>query len=374
MMTPSKRTAKGRRGTADVAPSSPSGPDNAPPLRTFGKLIIQIPCYNEAATLGVTLDSLPRTLPGFRKVEWLIIDDGSVDDTVAVAKQHGVDHIVRLTRNRGLARAFTVGLEACVRAGADVIVNTDADNQYCADDIARLVEPILQGRAEFVVGARPIADVAHFSRAKKLLQRVGSLVVRIASRTDVPDAPSGFRAFTREAAMQINVFGEYTYTLETIIQAGQKRMAVTSVSIRVNEDLRPSRLVRSVPNYVFRSAATIIRIFATYKPLRFFIAIAAVVFTLGLLLGLRYLYFVLTGSGAGHIQSVIFSASLMGTGVFIALIGIIADLIAVNRKLLEKIDARLSAMLCGVLDNPQPGDGNGTSEATPETHPRSSAA
>jgi glycosyltransferase involved in cell wall biosynthesis len=308
------------------------------------KLIIQVPCYNEEATLGVTLGALPRAVPGFDAVEWMVIDDGSTDRTSEVARAHGVDHLVRLPQNQGLARAFIAGIEAAVRAGADVIVNTDADNQYCADDIPKLVGPILDGDAEFVVGARPIVDLEHFSRTKKILQLLGSRVVRLASRTRVADAPSGFRAISRAAALQLNVFGEYTYTLETIIQAGHRNIPVASVPIRTNPDLRPSRLISSIPRYVLRSGATIVRSFAIYRPLRFFAGIGLALFGVGVLLALRYLYYVLVGEGAGHVQSVMVSCLLMGLGIFTGLIGVIADLISVNRRLLEQIDARLRAI------------------------------
>jgi glycosyltransferase involved in cell wall biosynthesis len=304
------------------------------------KLIIQIPCFNEAETLGITLAALPRALPGFARVEWMVIDDGSTDRTVEVAKAGGVHHLVRLGRNQGLARAFAAGLEAAVRAGADVIVNTDADNQYQADDIPKLVAPILAGEADLVIGARPIADTAHFSRTKKALQLLGSMVVRMASRTTVVDAPSGFRALSREAALRLHVHGEYTYTLETIIAAGRRNMAVTSVPIRTNPDLRPSRLVRSLPDYVLRSGVTILRSVATSKPLRLFAGIGLLLIASGSALGLRYLYFVQLGEGAGHVQSVILGALLIGMGVLTGLIGILADLIAVNRRLLEKLLAQ----------------------------------
>jgi glycosyltransferase involved in cell wall biosynthesis len=305
------------------------------------KLIIQIPCYNEEGTLGIALGALPRQLEGFDSVEWLIIDDGSQDETVAVARQHGVDHVVRFTRNQGLAAAFTAGLEASLRAGADVIVNTDADNQYSAASIPDLVRPILAGRADVVVGARPIVNIGHFSATKKVLQRLGSWVVRFASNTQVPDAPSGFRAFSRRAAMQLHVFSEYTYTLETIIQAGQKRMAITSVPILVNPDLRPSRLVRSIPSYVGRSMMVIARIFITYKPFVAFMTPGILSLVAGIVVGLRFLAFYLEGDGGGHVQSVILSALLLGLGFFLIVAGIIADLISVNRKLLEKVDLRL---------------------------------
>lgn len=308
------------------------------------KLIIQIPCYNEEAVLAETLAGLPRELPGVDEVQWLVIDDGSTDRTAEIAQAHGVDHVIRLPRNQGLARAFVVGLETCLRLGADVIVNTDADNQYCAADIPRLIEPVLAGRAEMVVGARPIQQMNEFSWIKRLLQRLGSAVVRFVSRTNIPDAPSGFRAFSRSAAARLNVFNEYTYTLETIIQAGLKNMAVVSVPVRTNKPLRPSRLVRSIPDYLRRSFLTIVRIFMTYQPFRFFALPGVLVFSVGLAIGLRFLYFYLTGQGSGHVQSLILAALLLGSGFFLVVVGLLADLISVNRKLLEKLDARLRAI------------------------------
>lgn len=304
------------------------------------KLIIQIPCYNEEATLGITLSALPRQVPGVTTVEWLIIDDGSTDKTVEVAKAYGVDHIVSFPRHQGLASAFVAGLEASLAAGADIIVNADADNQYSADDIPRLIAPIVERRADIVIGSRPISTTAHFSPIKKFLQGLGSWVVRIASKTDIPDAPSGFRAMSRDAAMRLHVFNEYTYTLETIIQAGQKGMIVTSVPIRTNEDLRPSRLIKSIPSYIQRQILTILRVFMTYKPFRFFAVPGVILFGLGMLIGLRFLYFYLTKAGAGHVQSLILAALLMGMGFFLAIVGLLADLISVNRKLLEKVDWR----------------------------------
>lgn len=300
------------------------------------KLIIQIPCYNEAGTLAIALAKLPRQVEGIDSVEWLVIDDGSTDNTVEIAKQNGVDHVVRHPKNLGLAKGFMTGINACLERGADIIVNTDADDQYNADDIPKLVQPILEGRADFVIGARPIAEIDHFSPIKKLLQKFGSWVVRKASRTDIPDAPSGFRAISRNAAQQLNVFSEYTYTLETIIQAGQKNMAIESVPIRVNEDLRPSKLVKSIPSYVKRSIFTIIRIFVVYKPFRFFGLIGMLLFTAGFIIGLRYLYFYLSGDGSGHIQSLILASILIGMGFQTMLVGFLADIIAVNRKLLEE--------------------------------------
>lgn len=305
------------------------------------KLIIQIPCYNEAGTLAIALNALPREVPGFDSVEWLIIDDGSSDNTVAVAEANGADHVIRHTHNQGLARGFMTGLDACLRLGADVIVNTDADNQYNADDIPALVRPIVEQRADIVVGARPIETIEHFSPAKKLLQKLGSWVVRVASNTDIPDAPSGFRAISRNAAQRLMVFNDYTYTLETIIQAGQKNMAITSVPVRVNDDLRPSRLVKSIPSYIKRSIVTIIRIFVIYRPFRFFGTIGTTVFAMGFLIGLRFLWKWVGGEGEGHIQSLILAALLMGMGFQTVLIAFIADLLAANRKLLEDVRSTL---------------------------------
>jgi len=301
------------------------------------KLIIQIPCYDEAATLALTLARLPRTLPPFDVVEWLVVDDGSTDDTAAVAKAHGVHHVVRHTRNQGLARAFMSGLDASLAHGADVIVNTDADNQYNADDIPVLVAPILSGAADIVIGARPIETIEHFSPVKKLLQKLGSWVVRAASNTEIPDAPSGFRALSRASAQRLMVFNDYTYTLETIIQAGQKNMAITAVPVRVNQDLRPSRLVRSVPSYVQRSLVTIVRIFAIYRPFRFFATIGALLFAAGFLIGLRFLVKYLGGEGTGNVQSLILAGALLVMGFQTVLVAFLADLLAANRKLMEEV-------------------------------------
>ncbi len=305
------------------------------------KLIIQIPCYNEAATLGLALDALPRQVPGFERVEWLIIDDGSTDQTVQVAQRHGVDHIVRHRRNLGLARAFSSGLAACLYHGADVIVNTDADNQYDARDIPALTAPVLAGNAELVIGSRPIEQIAHFSPLKKRLQRLGSLIVRLASGTQVDDATSGFRALSRSAAQRLIVFNNYTYTLETIVQAGHRQMAIATVPVRINPDLRPSRLLRSIPSYVWRSIVTIVRIFVIYRPFRFFASIGAILFGLGVLIGLRFLWFYLAGSGAGHVQSLILASVLLGMGFQTILVAFLADLLAANRKLLEDIRFRV---------------------------------
>ncbi|MEG4941333.1 glycosyltransferase family 2 protein [Microcoleus sp. F4-D5] len=301
------------------------------------KLIIQIPCYNEEETLGITLKELPRQLSGVDTVEWLVINDGSRDRTIEVAKSHGVDHIVNLPQNQGLAKAFMAGLEASVQAGADIIVNTDADNQYCAADILKLIQPILLEEAEIVVGARSIETNNEFSPLKKLLQKLGSWVVRIASNTDIPDAPSGFRAFSRKAVMQINVFNNYTYTIETIIQAGQQGIAITSVPIQTNPALRPSRLVRSNWSYVVRSFFTILRIFTLYKPLYFFFLLGNIPLSIGTVLGIRWLIYFFMGSERTRLPSLILAAILILIGFQLWIFGLVADLIAANRKLLEEI-------------------------------------
>ena len=307
------------------------------------KLIIQIPCYNEAGTLAIALAALPRQVPGFDVVEWLIIDDGSVDETVKVARENGVDHVVCHTSNQGLARGFMNGLDACLRLGADVIVNTDADNQYNADDIPALTLPILEHRADIVVGARPIETIEHFSLVKKLLQKLGSWVVRVASNTDIPDAPSGFRAMSRSAAQRLMVFNDYTYTLETIIQAGQKNMAITSVPIRVNGDLRPSRLVKSIPSYIKRSIVTIVRIFIIYRPFKFFGTIGFLLFGVGFVIGARFMWLYFHGLGEGHVQSLILASTLLAIGFQTLLVAFLADLLAANRKLMEDMRFRLRA-------------------------------
>ncbi|MBC7988361.1 MAG: glycosyltransferase family 2 protein [Luteimonas sp.] len=306
------------------------------------KLIIQIPCLNETGTLAVAINALPRTVPGFDTVEWLVIDDGSTDGTAQLARELGVDHVVRHTVNRGLAAAFMTGMDACLALGADVIVNTDADNQYEAADIPKLTAPILAGEADMVVGGRPIADTEHFSWMKKKLQHLGSWAVRIASKTSVTDAPSGFRAITRETAMRLNVFNPYTYTIETIIQAGLSNLRVMSVPIRTNADLRPSRLVKSISSYVRRSLVTILRIFVIYRPMVFFSWPGIVFITIGGLLALRFLYFYfVAGTGGGHVQSLIFSALFVILGALMLMIALLADMITANRKLLERIDLRV---------------------------------
>jgi glycosyltransferase involved in cell wall biosynthesis len=305
------------------------------------KLIIQIPCLNEEGTLAIAINALPRAVAGFDEVEWLVIDDGSTDGTASLAHQLGVDHVIRHPANRGLATAFMTGLEACLRLGADVIVNTDADNQYEADDIPLLTAPIIAGKADLVIGARPIDETEHFSWIKKKLQRLGSWAVRMASRTDVSDAPSGFRAISRETAMRLNVFNPYTYTLETIIQAGLSNLRVVSVPIRTNEDLRPSRLVKSISSYVRRSLVTILRILVIYRPMAFFFWPGVLLIGTGSALAVRFLYFYVTGSGGGHVQSLVFATLFIILGALMFMIALIADMITVNRKLLESIDLRL---------------------------------
>lgn len=305
------------------------------------KLIIQIPCYNEAETLEVALNDLPKQIDGIDEIEYLIINDGSKDNTVEVAKNWGVHYVVNFKCNKGLAKGFMAGLDACLRQGTDIIVNTDADNQYCGADIEKLVRPILDGKADIVIGERPIDDTEHFSPLKKKLQHIGSWTVRVASKTDVPDAPSGFRAYSRQAALKMNVVNEYTYTLETIVQAGRNKMAITSVPIRTNPELRKSRLFNSMFGYIKKSMLTIIRAFMMYKPLRFFTIIGSTIFLIGLILGIRFLVFVFMGESGGHIQSLILASTLLLLGFQTFISGLQADLIASNRKLLEDIQERV---------------------------------
>ena len=303
------------------------------------------PVLQRGKITTVTLKELPRELPGVSKIEWLIVDDGSRDRTVEVAKELGVDHIVRLIRHQGLAKGFIAGVQACVEFGADIIVNTDADNQYNAADIPKLIQPILDGQAEIVVGTRPIAQIKHFSPLKKIFQRMGSWMVRKVSQTEVEDAPSGFRAISREAAMRMHVFSDYTYTIETIIQAGQRGMAIMSVPIRTNDFLRKSRLIHSIPAYLARSINTIMRIFMTYQPLSFFMLPGGISFAAGSLLGLRFLYFYLfTRESSGHVQSLILAAVLLILGGLLTIFGLLADLISVNRKLLENVEYKIQRL------------------------------
>jgi len=317
------------------------------------KLVVQIPCLNEEATLPAALASIPRSIPGIDVVEVLVIDDGSTDRTIETARACGADHIVRFRRRKGLAYGFMAGLDAALRLGADIIVNTDADNQYPADQIPRLIAPILAGQADMVIGDRGVAEVSHFSLGKRRLQTLGSWVVRKVSGTDVPDTTSGFRALTREAALRINIVSEFTYTLESIIQAGKKRLAIASVRIEARET-RPSRLFGSTWEYVKRSAATILRIYAMYEPFKVFILLGSFLLALGLALGLRYAFFWWQGDIRGHLQSAILSVLLLILGFQTLLWGVMADLIASNRKLLEDLLYRTRQLeLRGPQDPPR---------------------
>jgi len=337
------------------------------------KLVIQIPCYNEQEALPIALRALPKAIPGIDQIEVVVIDDGSTDETVRVAYEHGVSQVVRHAVNKGLARAFMLGIQASLQRGADIIVNTDADNQYCADDIPALIQPILDGRADMVIGARPISTIEHFSLTKKLLQLAGTAVVRLVSGAKVTDAPSGFRAFSRDAAVTLNVFSRYTYTLETIIQAGQKNLTVASVPVRVNGELRPSRLVSSIGSYVRKSVTTIVRMFVVYRPFRFFMVIGSVIFLGGVALGVRFLVRYLEGNGSGMVQSLILAAVLLMMGFHTMLLAFVTDLLAVNRKLLEDLQTaererslrEHTARRVGAAPAPLPG-------APPRSDPRAS--
>ena len=308
------------------------------------KLIIQIPCYNEAGTLEIALNDLPKHIDGIDEIEYLIINDGSKDNTVEVAKNWGVHHVVNFKQNKGLAKGFMAGVSECLRQGADIIVNTDADNQYCGEDIEKLVRPILEGKADIVIGERPIDQTEHFSPLKKKLQHLGSWVVRKASSTDIPDAPSGFRAYSREAALQLNVVNEYTYTLEQIVQAGRNKIAIMSVPIRTNGELRPSRLFSSMFGYIKKSILTIVRAYVMYKPLRFFTVLGAIPLVAGFLLGVRYLVMLAMGTANGNVQSLILCSLLMMIGVLVIVLGVLADTIAANRKILQEIQYHVRKM------------------------------
>jgi glycosyltransferase involved in cell wall biosynthesis len=308
------------------------------------KLIIQIPCFNEAETLPVTLRHLPRKFKGIRKVEILIIDDGSTDETVSVAHREKADHVIRLTKHQGLAEAFSIGLDACLRLGADIIVNTDADNQYAGEDIQKLLDPILSRQADMVIGDRQIETIEHFSFVKKKLQKFGSWTVRQLSGTEIPDVTSGFRSMSRDAAMRLNIISRFTYTLETVIQAGKKNIALTHVPVRTNTLLRPSRLFSSTRAYLKRSVATIVRIYTLYEPFKIFLYIGGAVFGTGVLISLRFLYFYITQGGTGHVQSLILAAVLMIVGFQAAMIGLLSDIIAANRRLIEEVLYRIKKM------------------------------
>lgn len=314
------------------------------------KLIIQIPCYNEAETLTIALDALPKHIDGIDEIEYLVINDGSSDNTEQIARDWGVHYIVHFKRNLGLARGFMAGLDLALRQGADIIVNTDADNQYNADDIEKIVRPIIEKKADIVIGERPIDETEEFSPLKKKLQHLGSWFVRLASRTDIPDAPSGFRAYSRHAAMRMNVNNEYTYTLETIVQAGRNKMAIMSVPIRTNPELRKSRLMKSMYGYIKKSVLTVFRAFLMYRPLQVFTVIAMFFLIAGMAIGIRFLWFYFTGGGNGHVQSLILAVMLIIIGVQTALLGMQADVISANRKLLEDIQFRIKKLEFGLLE------------------------
>ena len=308
------------------------------------KLIIQIPCYNEEETLPITFADLPKKIDGVDTIEYLIIDDGSRDRTIEVAKEIGVNHIVRQKQNAGLAKGFMAGIDACLRLGADIIVNTDGDNQYCGQDIPKLIQPILAGQADFVVGDRETDNIEHFSSLKKKLQKLGSGVVRRASDANVTDTTSGFRAYSREAAMRLNVISDYSYTLETIILAGRQKIAVANVPIGTNEKLRESRLFKSMGSYIKKSGATIVRTYAQVKPLKIFGTTCALMLLAGLGVMIRYLVFYFSGDGGGHVQSLLLGVMLLVIGFQVGVFGLLADAVAANRKINEELLYRVKKL------------------------------
>ena len=310
------------------------------------KLIIQIPCYNEEETLTIALNHLPKQIDGIDEIEYLIINDGSRDNTVEVAKEWGINHVVNLKQNMGLAKGFMAGINECLCQGADIIVNTDADDQYRGEDVEAIVRPIIEGKADIVIGARPIDETEHFSPLKKMLQHFGSWVVRKASGTDIPDAPSGFRAYSREAALRLNVINNYTYTLEQIVQAGRNKIAITWVPIRTNDELRPSRLFNSMFGYIKKSILTIVRAYIMYKPLAFFTGVGLIPMIVGIGIGVRFLIFYFGGQPGGHIQSLILGSLLITLGAIIWVVGLLADTTAANRKIMEDIQYHVRKMDC----------------------------
>jgi len=319
------------------------------------KLIIQIPCLNEAESLPATLAKLPKQIERVDVIETLVIDDGSSDGTSDVAKQNGVAHIVRLTKRKGLAKAFHAGLDACLKAGADIIVNTDADGQYMGEDIPRLIQPILDGKADIVIGNRDIENIRQFSFLKKRLQRLGSWVVRQLAGSTIVDATTGFRAYNRQAALHLNIISDYTYTLESIIQAEHKNLAIANITISTNEVNRPSRLFKSIPEYIKRSIVTIVRVYAMYNPLRLFLTCGTFIGFIGFLIGCRFLYYFLLHGSTGKIQSLILAAVLLIIGFQMIIVGLVSDLIAANRRLLEDTLLRVKKIeLSSKPDNHRP--------------------
>lgn len=307
-------------------------------------LIVQIPCYNEEKTLPLVLKTIPKEIDGIDRIETLIIDDGSTDNTIEVAKKMGVTYIVKHNQNKGLAHAFATGINEALHKGADIIVNTDADNQYPQQDIPQLITPILQGKADIVIGDRQTSTIKHFSKLKKGLQRLGSATVRFFSGSKVPDAVSGFRAYSREAALHMNIVTDFSYAIETIIQAKYKRLGLTSIKVRTNPPIRKSRLFKNMFHHIRMSTATLLRVYTMYQPFRVFLAVGSLFFLAGLILSLRFFYFVALGSSAGHIQSLIFAGAFMMIGFQIMMTGLVADLIGINRKLSENILKRLKTM------------------------------
>ncbi len=340
------------------------------------KLIVQIPCLNEEETLPQTVADIPRNIPGIDKVEILIIDDGSTDRTVAVARELGIDHIVRHRNRKGLARAFRTGIDSCLRRGADIIVNTDGDNQYCGADIPKLIAPILDGRADIVVGDRQTHTIPHFSAFKKFLQKAGSRVIRRLSNTAVPDAVSGFRAMSRDAALHLNIVSPFSYTIEMLIQAGRKYMSVESVPIRTNSMTRESRLFTSIPKFLERSLTTMVRMYSMYRPLKVFFAIGLLITLLGTVPVVRFLYFYISGDGTGHVQSLVLGGALLVIGFMAFMIGLVADLISFNRQLLEMTleKVRRIELEMGILEDGEAVPGGAALRAEPKTAASSGSA
>ncbi len=322
------------------------------------KLIVQIPCLNEEATLPITIRDIPRNIEGIDEVEILVVDDGSTDRTVEIAKELGVDHIIRLKKNKGLARAFTAAIDASIKFGADIIVNTDADNQYKGEDIPKLIKPIMEGKADIVVGDRQVNNIEHFSFTKRILQGIGSWGVRKLSETNIADTTSGFRAYSKDAALRLNIVSPFTYTLESIIQAGKKHIVVTHVPVRTNKPLRESRLFKSIPSYIRRSVITIIRMYTMFQPLKVFFFVGITFFSLGSLGVLRFLYYYFTAGGVGHIQSLIISGVLIMLGFTLIMIGLVADIISFNRRLIEDTLYRVRKMELALLSGHEKKDDN----------------